>query len=207
MKVLIIGIPRSGTTSLLNSFENQGYVKISEPYNYNIKKSIKYDNPPKEVLEQDNIIVKSNVTHIPYKWKHDWYTFIIEFVKYFDKVILLDRLQFEEHLMSIMHLHYRIFKGKSVMQKWSLNDIDSNFIAGYLAAEGDKILKRDKEQLKTISEELNIPITYYEDLYSEDRIKVFELINKWDLNIDPFEVLDYLDPSKKLKQADKKSII
>ena len=207
MKVLIIGIPRSGTTSLLNSFENQGYVKINEPYNYNIKKSIKYDNPPKEVLEQDNIIVKTNVTHIPYKWKQDWYTFIIEFVKYFDKVILLDRLQFEEHLMSIMHLHFRIFKGKSVLQKWSLNDIDSNFIAGYLAAEGDKILKRDKEQLKRLSEELNIPITYYEDLYSEDRIKVFELINKWDLNIDPFEVLDYLDPSKKLKQADKKSII
>ena len=48
MKVLIIGIPRSGTTSLLNSFENQGYVKISEPYNYNIKKSIKYDNPPRK---------------------------------------------------------------------------------------------------------------------------------------------------------------
>ena len=87
------------------------------------------------------------------------------------------------------------------------NDIPDDFLAGYMAAGGDKLLKNDKGELKGISDELNIPITYYENLYSDDRMAVFELINKWDLDIDPFDMLDYLDPSKKLKQIDKKSVI
>ena len=32
MKILIIGIARSGTTSLLNGISKQGYTKIYEPY-------------------------------------------------------------------------------------------------------------------------------------------------------------------------------
>ena len=32
MKILIIGIGRSGTTSLLNGIAKQGYTKIYEPY-------------------------------------------------------------------------------------------------------------------------------------------------------------------------------
>jgi hypothetical protein len=32
MKILIIGIARSGTTSLLNGISDQGYIKIYEPY-------------------------------------------------------------------------------------------------------------------------------------------------------------------------------
>ena len=36
MKVLIIGSPRSGTTSLLKGIAKQGYFSNGEPYNYNI---------------------------------------------------------------------------------------------------------------------------------------------------------------------------
>ena len=122
-------------------------------------------------------------------------------------IILLDRLQFQEHLISVIHLQYRLSKDEAVMQRWTANDIPDDFLAGYMAAGGDKLLKNDKGELKGISDELNIPITYYENLYSDDRMEVFELINKWDLDIDPFDMLDYLDPSKKLKQIDKKSVI
>ena len=207
MKVLIVGLPRSGTTSLQNSFVDQGYTKLGEPYNYRLWKSIKYDYPPKEVIEEDNIVVKTIVGQMPDIWEDDWYSFIIEFSKHFDKIILLDRLQFEEHLISVIHLQYRLSKDEAVMQRWTANDIPDDFLAGYMAAGGDKLLKNDKGELKGISDELNIPITYYENLYSDDRMAVFELINKWDLDIDPFDMLDYLDPSKKLKQIDKKSVI
>ena len=64
------------------------------------------------------------------------------------------------------------------------------------------MLKNDKGELKGISDEFNL-ITYYENLYRMIEC-VFELINKWDLDADPFDMLDYLDPSKKLKQIDKK---
>ena len=207
MKVLIVGLSRSGTTSLQNSFVDQGYTKLGEPYNYRLWKSIKHDYPPKEVIEEDNIVVKTIVGQMPDIWEDDWYSFIIEFSKHFDKIILLDRLQFEEHLISVIHLQYRLSKDEAVMQRWTANDIPDDFLAGYMAAGGDKLLKNDKGELKGISDELNIPITYYENLYSDDRMAVFELINKWDLDIDPFDMLDYLDPSKKLEQIDKKSVI
>ena len=51
-------------------------------------------------------------------WEDDWYSFIIEFSKHFDKIILLDRLQFEEHLISVIHLQYRLSKDEAVMQRW-----------------------------------------------------------------------------------------
>ena len=36
MKILIIGTPRSGTTSLIKGIGNQNYFSKGEPYNYNI---------------------------------------------------------------------------------------------------------------------------------------------------------------------------
>ena len=64
--------------------------------------------------------------------------------------------------------------------------------------------KRRKKIIKGISDRLGIPITYYEKLYSEDRMEAFEIINKWDLeDIDPFELLDYLDPNKKYRREGK----
>jgi len=45
-------------------------------------------------------------------------------------------------------------------------------------------------------------------LYGEDRLKSFDIINKWNIeNIDPFELNEYLNPKNKLKKGDKKSII
>ena len=65
----------------------------------------------------------------------------------------------------------------------------------------DDKLKEQKKIIAGISEELNIPITYYEKLYGEDRMEAFEIINKWGLeDIDPFDLLDFLDPSKKYKR-------
>ena len=56
MKILIIGTPRSGTTSLIRGIENQNYFGNAEPYNYNIGPD-KYDNayPLKEINEDKNV--------------------------------------------------------------------------------------------------------------------------------------------------------
>ena len=63
------------------------------------------------------------------------------------------------------------------------------------------------ESIKVISEQLNIPITYYEDLYGEDRIESFEIINKWELDLDPFELNDYLHPRSKYRQYGNRNVI
>ena len=59
MKILIIGTPRSGTTSLIRGIGSQKYFPIGEPYNYNIGYH-KYQNkyPLKQVSEYKKIVVK-----------------------------------------------------------------------------------------------------------------------------------------------------
>ena len=61
-------------------------------------------------------------------------------------------------------------------------------------------LKEQKKIIAGISEELNIPITYYEKLYGEDRMESFEVINKWELDLDPFQLNEYLHPSNRYRQ-------
>ena len=41
-----------------------------------------------------------------------------------------------------------------------------------------------KSEIQSLSKLIDIPITYYEDLYGEDRMESFEIINKWDLDLD-----------------------
>jgi len=65
----------------------------------------------------------------------------------------------------------------------------------------------EKDWIAELSNELNIPITHYEDLYGEDRIHSFEIINNWELDLDPFKLNEYLHPKYKLKQPGKKPII
>ena len=117
-----------------------------------------------------------------------------------DKLILLDRRNESEHMESFIHLHWRLKNKESVMQNWTSGAVPEWYEKEHnLKFESD--LKEMKDHIKKISELTNTDITYYEDLYSDDRIKAFEIINKWNLkNIDSFEVLEYLDPSKKLKK-------
>ncbi len=56
--------------------------------------------------------------------------------------------------------------------------------------------KRHKEILKKISEMINVPITYYEKLFSTDNMEQFEIINRLELDLDSFTLQEYLDPNK-----------
>ena len=56
--------------------------------------------------------------------------------------------------------------------------------------------KRHKEILKKISEMINIPITYYEKLFSTYNMKQYEIINRLELDLDSFTLQEYLDPNK-----------
>ena len=43
---------------------------------------------------------------------------------------------------------------------------------------------------------INIPITYYEKLFSTDNMEQFEIINRLELDLDSFTLQEYLDPNK-----------
>ncbi len=58
-----------------------------------------------------------------------------------------------------------------------------------------------KKLLKELSTILNIPITWYEDLYGEDRIKSLGIIQDWGIsNIDSNLLNENLDPQFRYRQ-------
>ena len=63
-----------------------------------------------------------------------------------------------------------------------------------------------KSEIQSLSKLIDIPITYYEDLYGEDRMESFEIINKWDLDLDPFQLNEYLHPSNRYRITKKSTI-
>lgn len=221
MKILIIGTPRSGTTSLIKGIAKQNYFAKGEPYNYNIG-SHKYKNkyPLKEVSEYENIVVKTLAYQVPKEEEgRNPIDFGVEFCSYFDKVILLDRLIWESHWESFINLHrllrnkweYNISLGINIHTShqdkfnphgyWIPDSLTNKDFKVAYEQKLDDELKEQKKIIAGISEKLNIPITYYEKLYGEDRMEAFQIINKWDLeDIDPLELLDYLEPSKKYRK-------
>tara|TARA_B100000029_G_C17588586_1_gene961851 strand:+ start:22 stop:738 length:717 start_codon:yes stop_codon:yes gene_type:complete len=238
MKIQIIGVARSGTSSLLRGISKQGYIKIGEPFNYALRIKDKIPYPIPELETEQNVCVKSLTSQVPHQdeWQFDGdpngIDFFIEFqktfIKQFDRVILLDRKNDTEHFTSYLNLIKHITSDNRLkvrindneelidtsQKKWYEGDLTKEVINKTLqnfkkktGQNAKDVFEKEKKQINLLSEELNIPITYYEDLYGEDRIESFEIINKWDLDLDPFELNDYLHPKYKLKQPGKKPII
>lgn len=205
MKILILGVARSGTTSLLNSIGNLNYIKIGEPFNYEINKN-KYDFPLRELNEYNRVCVKCTALQKPLEYSGTVLNFYKNFIHLFDKTILLDRRNLNEHLLSYANLRYRIYAGMNIWDSWDENDIDSDFLNKFFGSNLEIHIKSSKIIIDEISKELNIPITYYEDLYGIDRTKSKKLIQSWNLNLDEIQLNNMLHPKFKLKQEIKRLI-
>jgi hypothetical protein len=157
MKILIVGSPRSGTSSLLRAISIAGNLKyVFEPFNYILKNTKPYP------FNIENSIVKICPFQTPkeYGTNYDFYKFIKEYHLEFDKTILLTRKNKEEHLLS---WHKSISKNKS-----ETYESVSIFL----------------DVIYELSDELSIPLNFYEELYGDDRSISMEAIKKWNLPFD-----------------------
>lgn len=66
---------------------------------------------------------------------------------------------------------------------------------------GSKKSKHHQESLKKISKMINTPITLYENLFSDDTLEQFEVVNTLGLDLDSFQLQSYLDPNKERKSV------
>lgn len=152
MRILIIAIPRSGSTNLLYNLSEKNKLKpIFEPYG-RFKKS--YDTT------ENNIIVKTIINQ---------YENNIELVKNFDTVILLSRKNLVECAESFSFLMKNRDNGFKVNTSYFYENISKEEFENYY----NMILDYHTQLLK-LSDVLNIPITYYEDIYninSEHRLR------------------------------------
>lgn len=212
-KILILGQPRSGTSSLLDGISLQNYLRISEPFNPNlVDRGYKY--PLKQLETHDRVVVKliSLQEHIPIESK-DIVEFYLNFSNLFDKIILLKRNNSKEHFESLLNLYWHLKRKKesptlnfpSSHKKYMFNDTlkyDSSLVNSVKIDQ-----KETEDNINKISEKLNIQSTSYEDLYGEDRNKSFEIIKNWDLDLDPFGLNEYLHPKNRYRQFKNKHLI
>ena len=155
MKILLITLPRTGSTSLLKKISEGGKLNpISEPFNDvngNLKKYKDYN------WENINdICVKTHINHKDV-------TFYLDFVKFFDEVILLSRKDLTACAESLSYANYfQIFTEK---YEW-INTPNLN--------QNIKLVKGFSEDLEKLSKLTNIDISYYEDLFnleSENKLR------------------------------------
>jgi len=147
MSILIIALPRTGSTSLLyNLSKERGYKPLFEPFDNTNR--VKYVN-------EKNIVVKTIICHHPNN---------LELSKYFDEIILLSR----KNLLECIESHsYQTYFSKT--KNYNSN---SPYFYEEVPKEIYKLCYNDiikwNIELEELSNQLNIPITYYEDLYNEN---------------------------------------
>lgn len=209
-KILILGIGRSGTTNLIKGLGDcLPYKMYGEPFNRNLTPTL----TPEKVLSHKNVIVKTLIDQMDREYwvdfegdLEDFYKktmdFNLKFLKNFDNVILLSRKNQKENIES--RLYQRTYGNK---QTWHV----PYFIPG--SFKDDKLIetvtnrvKYGAETLEKVSKQINIPITWYEDLYSGDKNKIKPIIDSWGLEIEIEKLYPYLDPSKKYRQNKKSDL-
>ena len=125
MKILIIAVPRTGSTSLTINIGKQNYYEVHEPYNP-ILNGYKENSYPNQELGKDRLVVKHTISDMPYEKYVEFKSnidLLLDYVKYFDKVILLDRYTTQEHLESFLNLKYTQEQKRLMMLRCQLETL------------------------------------------------------------------------------------
>lgn len=191
MKILIIGAPRCGTTTLTKSLsEILNLESIIEPWNgmYNTNMENLYTH-----TFGNDIVLKTIAEHVPQD-VNDFDGFIKKFIKEFDKVIILSRRDREACLESFAYQW--VYDGRDPYFWHEHYVFDNRLEIDPFRDDVNHYLNKIEE----ISNYLDIPITWYEDLYSGDEKIVESIIKSWDLNIETTDLLKYVSPLKRYRR-------
>lgn len=168
MNILIISLPRTGSTELGKEVSNKRKLKYEcEPFNSGNRLFTDTD--------LNNIVLKTILFHLPiYVEESNRINWLIQLSKNFNEVILLSRRNLIACAESWAYLQYnekqKSFKANSpyLWEKTPNYDEEFNFI------------KKCNSELEFISQKLNIPITYYEDIYNENNSNRLRKGNRFD---------------------------
>jgi len=167
MKVLIISTARCGSTSLMKNIAKEKNLKpIFEPFNF------RQDNKTQYTTDLDDVVVKTLVGQYPHSSDTldinglvEWESWICEFIKEFDEVILLTRKNLNAAAESFSVASYS----------------DDSWFDSYVYKElpnlelSKKHLYYTNRFLFNVFHRTKIPVQYYEDIFDEnskDRLRV-----------------------------------
>lgn len=160
MRILIISIPRSGSTSLMFKLSTEyNLIPVFEPFRKHLTNE-KFNSTFQYNMQ--NVVVKTMV------YQH---TNNVDLSKIFDKTILLSRRDLKSCAESLAYLTKNGKYGYSLDEDYFYENIsDEEFQINYQAIE------KYNQQIKNLSNELELPIIYYEDIFdinSPKRLRKF----------------------------------
>ena len=159
MKILIIATPRTGSSELASRLAR--YLQFTVRYEpFNTGKTI---HPLEPYGVQDKIVIKCLIDQVPPPFgKNDPISFYLEYMKKFDKVILLKRVNVKKQIES---------------WNWFCNQGRAQKNTPYVYSrqpdyeDHEKYILRLNSELDDLSKIAKIPITYYEKLFQPDQHK------------------------------------
>lgn len=167
MKILIVSLPRTGSTNLMSNLAKEnGTKELFEPFDGSNR--VAYHK------NMDDIVLKTIVGQQPDKGV-SYLDFVTKLIGEFDKTILLSRRNLHECAQS--HAYFVHNKGKKGFTSsseyfWEPTPIDDLCL---------KNIIRWNEMLEKISDMHKIPITYYEDIYDTKSFKRLRKGNREDV--------------------------
>lgn len=182
MKILLLGTPRSGSTSLIkfiNSHISLSHYKMMiEPFNNELNGAINSITP---LLKYNNLLVKNlfliGNDEYPKESFENVYEYFDWCYSFFDKIVMLDRKDKIAQSESFV-INETIFREKGInwhTQKiYDLDKIDKTYFNEMINryTESSKILKE-------ISNINNFPIFYYEDIFLEHNMETINNLLKY----------------------------
>ena len=191
MKILIIAIGRSGSTALTTLFGRiLDYSTYYEPFNYSQPSAASQIFPN---TLPGNCVVKTISDQKP-KGVIDILDFYTKYVNEYDRVILLSRKDKQLVYESKLHRVTYFFNG-NWHTPYIYQELPEN-------SEVRNQVKIQNDLVESLSNVLNIPITWYEDLYSGNQQIVEREIKKWNIDSIHYEnTLEYLNPKNKYRKT------
>jgi len=189
MRILIIATPRSGSTVLTNTISKLlDCVEYHEPYNS--KHPVK---SPVEFIKKlpSSVVVKTMIHHVPFDGigSIDFYK---KEINHYDKVILLSRQDVRSSYESYNHNINENFNGNwHQPYKYKERDLDLNLYNSYL---------KWTSTLIDYSLAVNLPITWYEDLYNKDINVTKNIISSWNISNNVDGALSNFNPTAKYRK-------
>jgi hypothetical protein len=191
MRILIVGIPRSGTTSVYNSIKSQ-YSELPsfyEPWFWRKNGEIDIDSY-KDLLIKTLIYQKPNPILKRGYQLIDCLDFYREIVPKFDKVILLSRRNLNEAAVSYDYA----FKSKNWQTEYSTDSLPKQWTIHMYEVISNRI--------EVLGNEFNLKVWYYEDLFNVNNINtISSFITDNDLEIkNEYIFSEYYNIKNKLRK-------
>ena len=205
MKILILGTPRSGSTSLVKFIDSHiklsNYKMVIEPFNNSLY--FKGDSNIETLLQYENILVKNlfllGHEEYPTKSFNNIYEYLKWCYSYFDKIIILDRkdklAQSESFAVNETSMRESGI-GWHVPKIYDIEKIESSYIKTMI----DRYMESGKI-LKNISDTNNFPIFYYEDIFLNKSRKHIEFLFSYlDMEMDESNYMEWiLSPYRRVR--------